>query len=332
MRLSDHVRENPIRALAWIEAAATAMAVGADVCLVIFDPAEAAPNRHVYPATALVTAVCIAATFAIPHAPSRRYLAIAVACVALGAVGWFPPPGLVMFVLAAILAARLTFAFGFRGAVTAWVVACGALTLRVFAETTAAGAAASGGPQGFAAYALAVVPFAILLGLIFAMIGLMKVYATSSADAAATNERIRIAFDLHDFLGHGLTTLRVQLQNAERYRASDAEKADDYVHRAVESSGELLADVRETVGLLHDDVERTTPAFSILFDRLCTDFASTHDTIVVRSMDVAAEPSGRNAVALYRTIQEALTNVARHASARHVWVAVRGDARSVEAS
>jgi signal transduction histidine kinase len=122
------------------------------------------------------------------------------------------------------------------------------------------------------------------------------------------------------------------LQNAERYRTSDPDKADDYVRRAVASSGELLADVRETVALLHDDVERTTLAFSILFDRLCTDFASTHATIVERHVDVATEPSGRIAVALYRTIQEALTNVARHASAEHVWVAVRGDERSVEAS
>jgi signal transduction histidine kinase len=44
------------------------------------------------------------------------------------------------------------------------------------------------------------------------------------------------------------------------------------------------------------------------------------------------EPSGRIAVALYRTIQEALTNVARHAGAQCVWVTVRGDERRVEAS
>jgi signal transduction histidine kinase len=160
----------------------------------------------------------------------------------------------------------------------------------------------------------------------------MKVYAASSADAAATRERTRIALDLHDFLGHGLTTLRVQLQNAERYRGSDPGKADDYVRRAMASSGDLLSDVRETVTLLHDDVERTTPSFSVLFDRLCSDFASTHDTIVERRVDVAREPSGRLAVALYRTIAEALTNVARHASAEHVWVTVRGDETSVEAS
>ena len=193
-------------------------------------------------------------------------------------------------------------------------------------------AAAAGGPHGLVAYALLVVPTAILLALIFGMIGLMKVYAASSADAAAAHERTRIALDLHDFLGHGLTTLRVQLQNAERYRASDPIKADAYVRQALASSGELLDDVRETVSLLHDDVERTTLSFSKLFDRLCADFASTHDTIVDRQVDVVLEPTGRIAVALYRTIQEALTNVARHASAEHVWVAVRGDERRVEAS
>jgi signal transduction histidine kinase len=332
MTLGARVRENPVRALVWIEAVATALAATADACLIAFDPSSAALNRHVYPLTALVTAACIAAVFAVPHAPSRRYLAIALACLLLVAVGWLPPPGLLMFVLAAILAARLTFAFGFRGAAIAWLVACVALSTRVYAEIDGAGASAAAGPHGFAAYALAIVPFAILLALIFGMIGLMKVYAASSADAAATNERTRIALDLHDFLGHGLTTLRVQLQNAERYRSSDPGKADDYVARAVASSGELLADVRETVGLLHDDVERTTLSFSAMFDRLCVDFASTHATIVERRSDVAPEPSGRVAIALYRTIQEALTNVARHASAAHVWVTVRGDERRVEAA
>ncbi|HTA40703.1 MAG TPA: ATP-binding protein [Candidatus Acidoferrales bacterium] len=331
MTLGARVRENPIRALVWIEAAATAMAAAADLCLIVFDPPSAARNAHVYPVTALVTGVCIAAVFAIPHAPSRRYVAIAMACLSLVAVGWLPPPGLLMFVLAAILAARLTFAFGSSGAAAAWLVACLALSTRVYAQIDGAGTSAAG-PHGFVAYALAIAPFAILLALIFGIIGLMKVYAASSADAAAASERTRIALDLHDFLGHGLTTLRVQLQNAEHYRSIDSAKADDYVRRAVASSGELLADVRETVGLLHDDVERTTLSFSAMFDRLCADFASTHATVVERRSDVSPGPSGRIAIALYRTIQEALTNVARHASAAHVWVAVGGGETSIEAT
>jgi signal transduction histidine kinase len=206
-----------------------------------------------------------------------------------------------------------------------------ALSTRVYAQIDGAGSSAAG-PHGFAAYALAIAPFAILLALIFGMIGLMKIYAASSADAAATNERTRIALDLHDFLGHGLTTLRVQLQNAEHYRTTDPAKADDYVRRAVASSGELLADVRDTVGLLHDDTERTSLSFSAMFDRLCADFASTHATIVEHRSDVSLEPSGRIAIALYRTIAEALTNVARHASAAHVWVTVSGGEVSVEAT
>jgi signal transduction histidine kinase len=331
MTLTGRLRENPIRALVWIEAVATVLAALADAGLVLLDPAEARLNMHVYPITALVTATCVAAIFAIPHAPSRRYAAIAVACITLAVAGWLPPPGLLMFVLAAILATRLTFAFDIRGAVLAWLVACVALCARVYAESNAAGAL-PGGPQSVLSYVMQVVPFAILLALIFGLIALMKVYAASSADAAATTERTRIALDLHDFLGHGLTTLRVQLQNAELYRTSDPAKADDYVRRAVASSGGLLDDVRETVGLLHDDVERTTPSFSVLFDRLCTDFASTHDTVVERRLEVMLDPSGRIAVALYRTMQEALTNVARHAAAAHVWIAVRGDGRVVEAS
>jgi signal transduction histidine kinase len=331
MTLGARVRENPIWALVWMEAAATAFAVVADVCLVLFDPAARAVDVRLYRAAAIASIVCIVAVFSIPHAPNRRRIAIAFASCMLVSIGRLPPAGLLMFVLAAIIAARLTFAFGFRGAILAWVLACVALSARVYTQIDGAAASADG-PHGFAAYALAIGPFAILLALLFGIIGLMKVYASSSADAAAASERTRIALDLHDFLGHGLTTLRVQLQNAQRYRAADPAKADDYVRRAADTSGELLADVRETVGLLHDDVERTTLAFSAMFDRLCTDFESTHATRVERKSDVAPEPSGRVAIALYRTIAEALTNVARHASAAHVWVTVRGDERSVEAA
>ena len=333
MTLRGRVREDPIRALVWIEATATVLAVAADVSLPLLDPVEAAPNWHLYPLTAAATAICMVAIFSIPHAPNKRYAGIGVACVALLLVGYLPPPGLLMFVLSATLAARLTFAFGSRGAVMAWVVACVALTVRVYAQTHgAASAHFDTWFAAFVAYALQIGPFAILLALIFGIIGLMKVYASSSADAAAASERSRIALDLHDFLGHGLTTLRVQLQNAERYRSSDPDKAGDYLQRAVASSGNLLDDVRETVGLLHDDAERATPSFSILFDRLCSDYAATHDVVVERRIDIAREPTGRVAVALYRAIQEALTNVARHARARHVWIAVRGDDHRLEAS
>lgn len=324
------MRANPLEALVTIEAAATALAFAADVCLVLFDRTEAARNIGLYPLAIAVSMLCITAIFAIPHAPNRGYIATTVALVTLLGLGWLPPPGLLLFVLDAILAARLIFAFGFSGAACAWLVGCAALTIRV-AAVMGGTPPGNGEPIGLAAYALQIVPYAILLALIFGMIGLMKVYAASSADAAASTERTRIALDLHDFLGHGLTALRVQLQNAERYRDTDPQKADSYIARAMASSGELLDDVRATVGLLHDEASAVSPSFSVLFERLCTDFAATHSAALHREMHASAEPSGRVAVALYRTIQEALTNVARHAYATNVWVTIRDDGRSMEA-
>jgi signal transduction histidine kinase len=333
MVAGDRVRKDPIALLVWIEAVAIVAAAAVDVSTIVLNPTAAAVNRHIYPFTALAVVVCVAAMFAIPHAPNRRYAAAAIACVALFWIGWLPPDGISAFVLAAILAARLTFAFGPGGAITAWISACVALTLTVYSASSGPDHVGNAGPPpGFFGYAQYVVPFAILLGLIFGMIALMKMYASRSADVAATNERARIALDLHDFLGHGLTTLRVQLQNAERYRESDPAKADDYVRRAVAASGTLLSDVRETVASLHDNADRNTPSFAVLFERLCSDFASTHPTAVERNLTATSEPSGRIGVALYRTLQEALTNVARHAGATHVWVRVHGDERTIEAS
>lgn len=116
----------------------------------------------------------------------------------------------------------------------------------------------------------------------------------------------------------------MQLQNATALRSSDAAKAAAYVDRATATAADLLADVRETVALLHDEsAERATP-FPTLLHRLREDFIATHDIELAWSDDVAAEPPGRVAMVIYRTLQESLTNIARHARARRVDVRISG--------
>lgn len=322
-------------ALAWIEAIAIALATGMDV-LTVFSVAAGGfkPDWGVYAASAVTLGLCVIGVLRIPHAPNRRYVSIVVACLALCVAGWLPPDGILTFVLSAILAARLTFAFDLRGAAAAWVVACAAISTRFFSAIVGPDHAVLGGSSSlnWIMYFQDVAPTALLLALIFGMIVLMKIYATSSADEATTRERTRIALDLHDFLGHGLTTLRVHLQNVDRHRASDPPKAQVYLERAIASSGELLADIRETVGMLHDDDRLNTLPLPALIERLCNDFASTYETQIDVRLHINCEPSGRIAVTLYRVIQEALTNVARHASAGYVCLTIRGDQDTIEAT
>jgi signal transduction histidine kinase len=326
----DTERIDPIRALVWIEGAAVTLAVALDILLVAANHAFYAANHRWYFINLACIAVMAAVVFSIPHAPNRRFAAIALATATLIAIGWLPPDGFSLYVFAAILGARLTFAFGMYGALFAWSAFLVSMLARLGSGTSGPDSVAGPTPHDPILWILLVAPLSVLLALIFGMIALMNVYAVRSARAAASNERSRIALDLHDFLGHGLTTLRIQLQNAERYRDTDPEKANEYVTRAAASSAELLADVRETVALLHESPEKS-PAFSVLFERLCSDFSIDHAVDIDVESHLEREPSGRVAVALYRTMQEALTNVVRHAQAQHVRATVSSNREQIVA-
>jgi signal transduction histidine kinase len=104
---------------------------------------------------------------------------------------------------------------------------------------------------------------------------------------------------------------------------TDPVKARAYLRSATSKTAEILGDVRETVAILHDDAQRT-PSFRLLLDRLRSDFSATHEMSVSWNVRVANEPSGRVAMAIYRVLQEALTNVARHAKASRIGVEVQG--------
>ena len=317
---------DPIRALIWLEAFAAALAFAADVMEAIaVNPYSGMVHptpELLYAGVSLITAVAI---FCIPHAANRRYVAVVVASAGVVALGYLPPHALLMPVLACILSARLTFAFGLRGAAGAFAITVASLVLGVISF-----ASGSAVPGGTAELVLELFANAVIIGLIFGVIAIVWWYARKTAEAAASAERSRIALDLHDSLGHGLTTLSVQLQNAARLRPSDPLKADWYVDRACANVGELLSDVRETVRILHDDVPAESAPFRTLLDRLHADFASTYDVEVRWNVRLAGEPSGRIAIACYRVLQEALTNVARHARAARVAVAIDAGAREIE--
>lgn len=320
----------PLRALIWIETAAFSIAFCSDV---ILGAAVRLPGTPLWPPWIGLYAILLAgsalAIFSIPHAPNRRYAAIVLGGLGVAASGMIPSPGLTPFVLLIILAARLTFAFGFRGAAIAWSIACVAIVANAVANIFHTGH--TGAPRLSApTFAFLIYEFSLKNAQICAVIGIMWLYARKAADSAASAERMRIALDLHDSLGHGLTTLSVQLQNAQRLRAADAHKADGYVDRAAATTAELLGDVRETVAILHDDAQTQTQPLLLLLERLRADFSSTHDVRISWNVGLPSEPSGRIAMAIYHVLQEALTNVARHANASHINVEVIGCENRVE--
>lgn len=134
-------------------------------------------------------------------------------------------------------------------------------------------------------------------------------------------ERLRIARDLHDLLGHRLTALVLNLDVARR---SDGEAAGEAVARADGLARSLLAAVREAVRTVRaEDAVDVAGALRALV----SDLPEPQTVLEVPDRIEIADP--RAAHALVSCAQEVVTNTVRHAGARRLWMSVRQDEAGV---
>jgi len=138
------------------------------------------------------------------------------------------------------------------------------------------------------------------------------------AEASRQGERVRIARDLHDLLGHHLTALSINLQIAER---STSGEARDKVEECRALARLLLSDVRDAVGKLRDDRRLDfRSALNKLLDGIpALDIdLDIGEAVVIDDVDVAE--------ALLRCVQETVTNTLRHSGAGRCWIRIREQA------
>jgi signal transduction histidine kinase len=140
--------------------------------------------------------------------------------------------------------------------------------------------------------------------------------------AAALEERSRIAGELHDVLAHSLSGAAIQLQGARKLvETADASPAVvAAIERAAELVREGLANARQAVSALHGG---STPGVADL-DALVDGFR--RDTNAAARLQILGMPYAltRDAdLALYRGVQEALTNIARYAPGASTNVTLR---------
>ena len=134
-------------------------------------------------------------------------------------------------------------------------------------------------------------------------------------------ERRRIARDLHDGLGQSLTALKLSLEAAR--------PADGSLAAQLGTCGDALDELRRVVhdlrppdlaaGGVEDALRAVTERFEV-----------GSGIPVSFRVRLAAQPEEELAVVLLRVLQEALTNVGRHAGASEVGVALEGTAERLE--
>ncbi len=138
------------------------------------------------------------------------------------------------------------------------------------------------------------------------------------AELAATQERNRVARDIHDGLGHYLTTLQMQVRAGRALLGADPARADEMFAQAEEQAREALSEVRRSVSAL-----RAPRAGLSLVERVQRMVREASQSGPPTRAEVRGTPrplSPEVEEALYRAAQEGLTNVRRHARASHAHV------------
>jgi signal transduction histidine kinase len=142
------------------------------------------------------------------------------------------------------------------------------------------------------------------------------------AAQAAAAERQRIAVEIHDVVAHSLAVTMLHLTGARHILERDPQRAGEALAQAERLGRQSLADVRRTIGLLQP------PQTSVISTSLVLAPLSTASDVqglvyeyATAGMDVSLELAGNPdelpagvSLAAYRITQEALANVAKHAT------------------
>jgi len=141
------------------------------------------------------------------------------------------------------------------------------------------------------------------------------------AEQAAAAERARIARELHDIVAHHLSVIVLQAAGA---RAS-GKPAGAPLEKIENSARQALAETRRLLGVLRDPDEETgfapQPGIGDLDELAASVRAAGVPVNLVIDCDRAALPAAMD-VSVYRIVQEALTNVLKHAGPARADVAI----------
>jgi signal transduction histidine kinase len=147
----------------------------------------------------------------------------------------------------------------------------------------------------------------------------LQTYASKIEDLATVQERNRIARDIHDSLGHTLTALNVQLQTAVKLWPFNSSEAKSFLTQAQQLGKLAIQEVRQSIQTLRADTQETESLENSL-ESLVEEFRQGTGITIVTNIKININLSTELVKNLYRIVQEALTNIAKHAQASVVFI------------
>jgi signal transduction histidine kinase len=145
----------------------------------------------------------------------------------------------------------------------------------------------------------------------------LRQYSLQIEELAAVQERNRIAREIHDSLGHALTSLNVQLQTGLKLWKRNPEAAHAFLEQAQQLGTMAMQEVRQSVGTLRAD-ERPEPPLQEAIATLLQEFRQSTGIPIQSSIHLTTILPPEVNRTLYRLTQEALTNTCKHAEATEI--------------
>ncbi len=196
--------------------------------------------------------------------------------------------------------------------------------------------------------------------------GTIAAQATELRDRAVGDERLRIARELHDVVAHHVSVMGVQAAAARRVLSRDPDSAARALSAVEQSSRQAVGEMRSLLGTLRrvdtvraDPSARSLPGSSsvpgtpsasesvagagrsrapdpglaqvpgLVEQSVTPGFEPTYE-LVEQTVGAVDQVSSAVGMSIYRIVQEALSNVRKHSTARRAVVVVRVDGREVE--
>ncbi|WP_329792638.1 sensor histidine kinase [Lentzea sp. DG1S-22] len=146
-----------------------------------------------------------------------------------------------------------------------------------------------------------------------------------NTQGAIAAERMRIARDLHDVVAHHVSVMGIQAGAARRVLDSDPALARDALQTVEQTARTAISELRGLLGVLRADAESDLKAAPGLDDlpELLENARATGLNVSHGVYGAPRDVPPGVALSAYRVVQEALTNVVKHADAKHVDVRMR---------
>jgi signal transduction histidine kinase len=153
-------------------------------------------------------------------------------------------------------------------------------------------------------------------------------YALRAEEVATLQERNRIAREIHDSLGHSLTALNLHLEMALKLANIQPDRSREVLTEAKRLGSIALQDVRQSVSTLRSDPLQGQD-LPVAIHKLIDDLKLATQIEPVCHLDLPPIPPDV-ATAIYRIVQEALTNITKYAQADEAIVSLHTTTDTIE--